>query len=200
MIITSQERERIQAGLRDKYDKVAAGQPGQFRYPTGQAGLAGLGYQPGWYDHLAPAVRECFCGVGNPFALGLPAKGDRVLDVGCGCGVDALVTAWAVGPDGMAVGLESSPAMSAKARENARLSRAANTNFIRGNAEELPFEDASFDLVISSGVYNLVIGKEKALVEAWRVLKPGGRLQLADQMLTGSQPLSPEDMVASWFT
>nr|WP_243357614.1 methyltransferase domain-containing protein [Fundidesulfovibrio terrae] len=200
MEITNEQRVQIEASLRDKYEKVAAGAPGQFKYPTGESGLSGLGYRREWYEHLPKPVRECFCGVGNPFAMGLPGKGAHVLDVGCGCGVDTLIAAGAAGPGGRAVGLESSQAMLAKARENAQASGASNAEFVEGNAETLPFEDATFDLVTSSGVYNLVIDKKKALAEAFRVLKPGGRLQIADQILTGPPPLSREDMVASWFT
>lgn len=200
MDITLDQRRSIEAALRCKYEKVAAGQPGQFKYPTGEAGLEGLGYELSWYAQLPRGVRECFCGVGNPFALGLPAPGDRVLDVGAGCGVDTLIAAGLVGPGGEAVGIESSTAMLAKARENARDAGIENAVFIDGNAELLPFEDASFDLVTSSGVYNLVIDKVKALSEAFRVLRPGGRLQVADQVLTGPPPLSEAEVVASWFT
>jgi arsenite methyltransferase len=200
MIITQKHRAHIEASLLDKYEKVAAGTPGQFRYPTGEAGLKTLGYQRDWYKPLPKSVRDCFCGVGNPFAMGLPAKGARVLDVGCGCGVDTLLAAGFVGPEGKAVGVESSPAMLAKARNNARVSAIAHAAFLEGNAESLPFEEATFDLVISSGVYNLVIDKKKALAEVFRVLKPGGKLQVADQILTGPPPFSVEEVVASWFT
>lgn len=200
MEVSQEQRQHIEASLRDKYEKVAAGASGQFRYPSGEAGLKGLGYEPDWYEPLPRPVRECFCGVGNPFSMGLPAKGARVLDVGCGCGVDTLLAAGFAWPQGNAVGLERSPTMLAKARENAQVTGIVNAAFMPGSAEFLPFADASFDLVISSGVYNLVIDKEKALAEAYRVLAPGGRLQVADQILTGPPPLSKEDMVASWFT
>ena len=200
MAIGQQQREHIQASIRDKYRKVAAGRPGQFKYPTGTAGLSGLGYDPAWYAHLPPQVRECFCGVGNPFAMGIPGKGQQVLDVGCGCGVDTLVAAGLVGPGGRAVGVESSPEMLLKAQENARAAGAGNAVFLDGAAEALPVEDSSMDLVVSSGVYNLVVDKQKALAEAFRVLRPGGRFQVADQILTGPPPLSEGDMVASWFT
>lgn len=195
-----EQRIQIEASIRDKYRKVAAGSAGQFRYPTGQAGLDGQGYAPQWLERLPPAVRECFCGVGNPFSMGLPAAGQGVLDVGCGCGVDTLVAAGLVDEAGRAVGLEMSPDMLATARLNAQASGAQNAEFVEGSAEKLPFEDASFDLVISSGVYNLVIDKQAALAEAFRVLRPGGRLQVADQMLTGPASMSPGEAVASWFT
>ena len=200
MNISQEQREHIQATLREKYRLVAAGQPGQFRYPTGQAGLDGLGYLPEWTARLPQAVRDCFCGVGNPFLMGLPATGWQTLDVGCGCGVDVLIAAGFVGEGGHAHGLEASPDMLAKARANALESGVGNALFHEGQAEALPFPEASFDLITSSGVYNLVIDKERALAEAFRALKPGGRLQVADQILTGPPPMSEADMVASWYT
>lgn len=200
MQITNEQREHIRTSILDKYRKVAAGEPGQFRYPTGEEGLAGLGYEPGWISHLPQRVRECFCGVGNPFAMGLPEPGMKVLDVGSGCGVDTLVSAGFAGPGGMAVGVEMSPEMLGKARGNAHESEAGNAYFVQATADVLPFADGTFDMVTSSGVYNLVVDKRAALAEAFRVLKPGGRLQVADQILTGPPPMSASDMVASWFT
>jgi arsenite methyltransferase len=132
--------------------------------------------------------------------MGLPAKGCVVLDVGCGCGVDTLVAAEIAGETGHAVGVEMSTDMLATACLNAQAAGADNVEFVEGSAERLPFEDASFDLLISSGVYNLVIDKHAALAEAFRVIKPGGRIQIADQMLTGAAPMSPGEAVASWFT
>lgn len=200
MQMTTQQRQQIEAAIRDKYRKVASSNIGLFRYPTGQAGLDGQGYAPQWLKHLPTAVRECYCGVGNPFSMGLPAKGSAVLDVGCGCGVDTLVAAGFVGDTGRAVGIEMSPEMLATARRNAHAAGAENVEFVEGSAEKLPFDDARFDLLISSGVYNLVIDKQAALAEAFRVLRPGGRVQIADQMLTSSAPMSPGEAVASWFT
>jgi len=200
MQITHEQRRQIEAAISDKYRKVALSAAGHFRYPTGQAGLDGQGYGAQWLKHLPPAVRGCFCGVGNPFSMGLPAKGSAVLDVGCGCGVDTLVAAGLVGDTGRAVGVEMSTDMLGTARLNAQAAGAENVEFVEGSAEKLPFEDAGFDLLISSGVYNLVIDKQAALAEAFRVLKPGGRIQIADQMLTGPAPMSPGDAVASWFT
>lgn len=200
MQLTTEQRQQIEASIRDKYRKVAFSAAGLFRYPTGQAGLDGQGYAPQWLEHLPPAVRGCFCGVGNPFSMGVPAKGQTVLDVGCGCGVDTLVASGLVGDTGRAVGVEMSTDMLGTARLNAQAAGADNAEFVEGSAEKLPFEDASFDLLISSGVYNLVIDKQTALAEAFRVLKPGGRVQIADQMLTGPAPMSPGEAVASWFT
>lgn len=171
-----------------------------FDYPTGEAGLRGLGYGENLLALVPPAVRTCYCGVGNPFLPGLPRAGQTVLDIGCGAGVDTLIAAGlvaaghtagqAVGQaagqaEGQAHGLELSPDMLQRARENALLAGAHNAAFTEGQAEALPFPDASIDLVISNGVLNLVQDKPKALAEIRRVLRPGGRVQLADQLLTG---------------
>ena len=199
MKLSMQQRERIATSLDEKYRSVAAAPEGQFQYPTGQAGLDGLGYEPGWYAHIPEQVRRFFCGVGNPFKAGLPAPGQRVLDVGCGAGVDTLIAAGMVGFEGLACGVERSFPMLTRACRNREACGPDLGHFVGSVAEALPFADASFDLVISSGVYNLVVDKHDALAEAYRVLKPGGRLQVADQMLVGPPPLSEEEAALSWF-
>ena len=113
---------------------------------------------------------------------------------------DTLIAANFVGPGGQAVGVESSLSMLAKAQDNARAAGIGNALFLDGDAESLPFEDSAFDMITSSGVYNLVIDKTRALAEAFRVLKPGGRIQIADQVLTGPAPMTQAERVASWFT
>jgi len=173
----------LEAALRDRFRRAADTPHGLFSYPTGAAGLAGLGYDAALVARLPAATLECFCGVGNPFAAGLPAPGERVLDVGCGAGVDTLLAALLVGPEGASEGLEFSPEMRNRAEANAALAGLANVRFGLGRAEALPHADGVFDRVISNGVLNLVPDKDRALAEAFRVLRPGGRLQIADQIL-----------------
>jgi SAM-dependent methyltransferase len=198
--LSSSDRRTISASILRKYEAVSVSPAGQFRYPTGREGLARQGYDPALVDRLPPGAADLFAGVGNPLSLGRLGPGQRVLDIGCGAGVDTLLAALLVGPDGEAVGLEFSPAMLRRAEESRRLGGIWNVRFLEGAAERLPFGEAVFDLVISSGVFNLVVDKDAALAEAFRVLRPGGRAFIADQMLLGPQPAAMADAVATWFT
>ncbi|HWR02539.1 MAG TPA: methyltransferase domain-containing protein [Humidesulfovibrio sp.] len=185
-----QKQKSIEEALSQRFRQAAVSPDGLFAYPTGREGLRALAYPPDFIDSLLDEAAQCYCGVGNPFAPGLPEPGERVLDVGCGAGVDAIAAARFVGPQGCVAGLELSPHMLARAEANLHLSGAANVMLEQGGAESLPFADASFDLLISNGVYNLVPNKPRALAEAFRVLAPGGRLQVADQIRESEQPQS----------
>jgi arsenite methyltransferase len=195
-------RADVEGALRERFRRAAESPRGLFAYPTGPEGLAGLGYDASLLSRLPVVVLECFCGVGNPFSDGLPAPGERVLDVGCGAGVDALLAALLVGEAGRVEGLESTPEMLDRARRNAALAGLDNVAFRQGVAEALPYPDAAFDLVLSNGVFNLVPDKERALAEAYRVLRPGGRLRFADQILEAEQapacPLPSARSAADW--
>ena len=198
MNMTPIEKERIRRDILEKYRQVAQSPEGRFRFPTGRAGLRGLGYDPHFTERLPDAVAAFFCGVGNPFAMGPVRPGEHVLDVGCGAGVDTCIAAMMAGEQGLAFGVDGSPEMLARARDNAALAGLGNVGFKQADAESLPFAEASFDVLISNGVYNLVLDKPRALAEAYRVLKPGGRVQIADQMLLGPPP-DPAEAALNWF-
>ena len=196
--LTAQDKRLIEENIRGKYLKVAASPEGLFRYPTGRAGLEALHYPPEVIKALPEKVAASYCGVGNPFSLGPVNRGEAVLDIGCGSGIDSIIAVNLVGPEGKATGIDLVPEMLARARENARMAGVENVTFMEASAEKLPFPDSSFDVVISNGVFNLVVDKVKALAEVYRVLKPGGRFMLADQVLAGELPKETKARVANW--
>jgi len=196
---TIEERNRIEAGIRGKYTKVAASLRSLFQYPVGRAGLEALNYDTALIRRLPESVAASFCGVGNPFTLGPINEGASILDVGCGAGVDTILAGMMAGPTGRAVGIDMIAGMLDRARENLRRIGVMNVTFQQASAEQLPFPDGTFDVVISNGVFNLVPDKRTALKEVFRVLKPDGRLMVADQALTVPSEQDRETMVARWF-
>ena len=198
-VLTPEDKKKIETGIREKYAKVAAGPQGLFKYPTGKAGLEALGYDPAILKTLPENILDSFCGVGNPFSLGPVDRGETVLDIGSGGGLDSLVAARMVGVGGKVVGLDLSPEMVIRAYENLKQTDLTNVAFQEFSGEDLPFPDGSFDVVISNGVFNLIPAKGRILKEACRVLKPKGRLLIADQVLSGALTKSPQERIDSWF-
>jgi SAM-dependent methyltransferase len=181
--------EVLKSEIKKTYACVSE-EPGRdFIFPTGRAWAEDLGY-PAEVANVPETAVESFAGVANPFSLGRLEPGERVLDLGSGAGTDSLVAVQMVGPDGDVTGIDMTSQMLAKACAAAAEMGAANVAFVEGEAERLPFPDASFDVVISNGVIDLIPDKEAVFSEIFRVLAPGGRIQIAD--VTIQNPVSEE--------
>ncbi len=182
--------EFLKCEIKKTYAQVSTEQDTEFIFPTGRAWALDLGYPADLLERVPESSAGSFAGVANPFSLGPLQPGEQVLDLGSGAGTDSLVAAQMVGPTGSVVGIDMTPEMVATARDSAGAIGAENVEFLGGEAEELPFPDGSFDVVISNGVIDLIPDKEAVFSELYRVLRPGGRLQLAD--VTIQQPVSEE--------
>jgi arsenite methyltransferase len=181
--------EVLKSEIKKTYASVSREPERDFIFPTGRAWAEDLDYPPELAGVPESAV-ESFAGVANPFSLGRLARGERVLDLGSGAGTDSLVAAQMVGAQGSVTGIDMTPEMLEKARASAAIMGAENVRFVEGEVERLPFADGSFDVVISNGVIDLVPDKDAVFGELFRVLAPGGRLQIAD--VTIQQPVSEE--------
>ena len=181
--------ELLKSEIKKTYASVSDEPEREFIFPTGRAWAEDLGYPPE-LTNVPDAAVESFAGVANPWRLGRLAPGERVLDLGSGAGTDSLVAAQMVGPDGSVTGIDMTPQMRAKARAAAVEMGATNVEFVEGEAEQLPFPDDSFDVVISNGVIDLIPDKDAVFGELFRVLTPGGRMQIAD--VTIQNPVSAE--------
>jgi SAM-dependent methyltransferase len=195
----NEELITIQKGIRDKFSKVAVSPEGLFKYPTGKEGLEKLEYDKDLLEKLPDDVISSYCGVGNPFSLGEIHQGERVLDVGCGAGVDSIIAGLMVGPNGYIDGVDIVPEIIGRAENNLSLTNLKNVRFHTITGEKLPFGDSVFDVIISNGVINLIPDKETSLREIFRVLKPEGRLMLADQVAVGSIKTDMKARLANWF-
>ena len=188
----SQTSDDLRAAVRERFAAVASSPEQEKQFPVGPASAKKLGYDPQEIDALPPSVTESFCGVGNPLGLGEVGPGQTVLDLGSGPGLDSFLAARRVGPTGRVVGVDLCPQMVEKARCNAALLGLRNAEFLHAGIENLPLPDASVDVVISNGVFNLCPDKPGVLAEVFRVLRPGGRLQMADILL--HEDVTPEEV------
>jgi arsenite methyltransferase len=183
------DTDLLKREIKKTYAAVSQEPGTDFIFPTGRAWAEDLGYPPE-LAAVPDAAAESFAGVANPWVLGRLSPGERVLDLGCGAGTDSLVAAQMVGADGHVTGIDMTPEMLVKARSAAAELGAANVDFVEGEIEELPFPDESFDVVVSNGVVDLVPDKDAVFAELHRVLRPGGRIQIAD--VTIQNPVSEE--------
>lgn len=185
VVVTSSHREVIFDAVRAMYTDVATRPWAEFHFPTGRRACEVVGYPADQLDRVPAAALESFAGVGNPFECDVIRSGDVVLDIGSGSGTDVFIALERAGLTGRVVALDMTPAMREKLRRLTQESGVAEAvEIVAGNAEEIPLPDASVDVVTSNGVINLVPNKAAVAREIYRVLKPGGRVQIADIVLT----------------
>ncbi len=187
---TSLQREHIIESVQIMYTEVATRPDKVFHFPTGRPACEYVGYPASDLDAIPATAVESFAGVGYPFAVDAIKPGDVVLDIGSGSGTDVLISAIRAGGDGKVYGLDMTTAMSNKLKANAEKAGVANIELIIGEAEDIPLPDGSVDVVTSNGVLNLVPDKKRAFEEIFRVLRSGGRVQIADIVV--SQEISAE--------
>jgi arsenite methyltransferase len=177
------DTRQIQDAVRKKYSEVSHSAEGKFNYPTGRDGALLHGYDPAIIRNMPDGLIESFCGVGNPFTLGPINVGETILDVGCGAGFDLIVASHIVGQRGKVCGIDLTPEMVEKTKNNLNQYGVHNYDVHVAGAESIPYPDNTFDVVTSNGVLNLSPLKEKSFREIYRVLRPNGRLQFADIVL-----------------
>jgi arsenite methyltransferase len=184
--------DQIKTDIKQRFATVAVSPQQENKFPVGSASAKRLGYDAAEIDAMPASVTESFAGVGNPLALGALRDGDTVLDLGSGAGLDSILAARMVGPNGRVIGVDFSAEMIEKAKRNTEVVGVKNAKFRQGEADALPVEDGSVAVAISNGVFNLCLDKPKVLAEVFRILRPGGRVQMADILLEDS--VTPEDV------
>jgi SAM-dependent methyltransferase len=192
------DRDELRRFITEKYGEVATNPELGFHFHTGRPLAAMLGYPSDVVDRLPEANVASFAGTGNPFLFGDLHPGERVVDVGCGAGLDTLIAAQQVGPSGQVIAVDMTAEMRAKTQLGTREMGLSNVEVREGFAETLPVADGFADVIISNGVVNLCPDKRAVFSEMLRVLKPGGRLQIGDILVHKEVPQDAKDDIALW--
>ncbi len=190
--------EKLREAIRCEYREVARAPGKGFHFHTGRKLAEIVGYRDEWLAGIPEIAIESFAGTGNPFSIGRLRQGEKVLDLGCGAGIDSLIAARQVGDKGAVVGIDMTTEMLDKAKRACKEMGLRHVEFRRGYLEDIPVDDAWADAVISNGTVNLCPDKNKVFGEVYRVLKPGGRVQIADIMVAKPVPEDAKSDIALW--
>ena len=190
--------EELRRAVQEEYAEVASNPEKGFHFHTGRHLAQLLDYKDEWLEGIPEGNLASFAGVGKPFTFGALQQGERVVDLGSGAGFDSLIAGKMVGPAGHVIGVDMTPAMLAKARVGAAKMGAAHVEFREGVIESMPVDDGWADVIISNGVINLCPDKELAWKEIFRVVRPGGRIQIADIVVGKPVPDSAKEDISLW--
>ena len=182
----------VRETVRKRFRMIASAPNHEKKFPIGPDNAKAVGYDAAEIDALPRSVTESFVGVTNVLLLGEILPCQTVVDLGCGAGLDCLLAARGVGPSGKVIGVDMTTEMIDKARRSAKELGISNVNFLLSEIEDLMLDDAIADVMISNGVFNLCPDKPQALAETFRILRPGGRFQMADVFLDDT--VSPQDV------
>jgi arsenite methyltransferase len=196
--VVAVDRDELRRRISEKYREVALTPQIGFHFHTGRPLARMLGYSDEIIEGLPAGTVDSFAGTGNPYLFGDLEPGETVLDLGCGAGFDTLIAARQVGPSGRVIGVDMTEEMRQKAAARARELGLTQVEVRAGHAEALPVESGSIDVIISNGVVNLCPDKQQVFRELFRVLKPGGRLQIGDILVHREVPPSAKEDIELW--
>lgn len=192
------ELDGLRQAISKEYEEVAYNPDQGFHFHTGRRLTRILGYKEEWLEGIPESSIESFAGTGNPFSIEELNSGEKVVDIGCGAGIDSLVAAKKVGSNGKVIGVDMTDAMLNKARKAGEEAGFNQVEFKKGHAESLPIEDGWADIVISNGVINLTPDKKTTFREIARILKPNGRVQIGDILVQKKVPDSAKRKIDLW--
>lgn len=191
--------EEIKQAVKEKYSEVASNPQAKFNFPVGRKFAESVGYSGELLDKLPASMWESFTGAGNPQPYIDIKRGEKILDLGCGAGLDLYLYAQATGPEGQVYSVDISEDMIAKTRRNMETLNVQNVEFLCAPADSIPLPDGSVDLVAVNGIYNLSPDKTAVMREVARVLRPGGRTIFAEIVLKAPLPEEIRKNINDWF-